>query len=69
MSRPSAEVSPKPEEMMTTPRTPARAQSATTSSTARAGTAITARSTGAPIALTRGYARRPWSSVAVGWTG
>ena len=45
-ARPAAEASPNPDEITTTPWTPARAQSVTTSCTAAAGTAMTARSTG-----------------------
>src|SRR4029453_13649953 len=45
------------------------AQSATTSRAAAAGTATTARSTGAPIAATDGYARSPAISSARGFTG
>src|SRR2546426_3483314 len=55
-----------PLEITTTPWAPAVAQSATTSSTAAAGTAMSARSTGAPTALTRGKAGRPLISVACG---
>ncbi len=44
----------KPEEITTTPRTPAAAHSSTTPSTAAALTAMTARSTGFPTASTRG---------------
>jgi hypothetical protein len=54
LSRPAPEASPKPAEITTTARTPARAQSATAFSTPAAGTAITARSTGCPIAPTLG---------------
>jgi hypothetical protein len=45
-ARPASDTSAKPAETTTTPRTPARAQSRTTSGTAAAGTATTARSTG-----------------------
>ena len=45
-SRPSGPVSAKPPLTTTSPRTPARAHSCTTSSTDSAGTAITARSSG-----------------------
>ena len=53
-ARPASEASAKPEEITTTPRTPAAAHSSTTPSTAAAGTAMTARSTGFPTASTRG---------------
>ena len=53
-ARPSSEASANPAEITTTSRTPAAAQSRTTSSTAGAGTAMTARSTRWPAALTRG---------------
>src|SRR5262249_60560214 len=53
-ARPASDASAKPAEMTTTLRTPADAHSSTTPSTAAAGTATTARSTGAPIAPMRG---------------
>ena len=53
-ARPWSDTSAKPDEITTTPRTPAAAQSSTTPSTAAAGTAMIARSTASPIAPMRG---------------
>jgi hypothetical protein len=53
-SRPALDASAKPAEITTTLRTPAAAQSRMTCSTAAAGTATIARSTGAPIAAIEG---------------
>src|SRR5262245_21896858 len=69
VARPSGDASAKPAEITTTARPPAAAHSWTVDSTAGAGTAITARSTGAPIALTDGYVRAPSISAADGLTG
>ncbi len=65
---PSAEISANPAVITTTPRTPARAHSRSTSSTAGAGTATTTRSTCAPIAVTLGKHFTPWISVACALT-
>src|SRR5512134_1573640 len=53
-SRPAVDASANPDEITTTARTPAAAQSRTTASTAAAGTATTARSIGAPTAAIDG---------------
>src|SRR6185503_9966688 len=66
---PSLPVSARPEDRITAAPTPAAAQSTTTSRTPYAGTATTARSTGAPIAVTDGYAVNRAISVACGFTG
>jgi len=56
-ARPADPVSPKPEEMITSPRTDLRAHSSTTAATLAAGVAITARSTSSSMSSTLGYAR------------
>jgi hypothetical protein len=66
--RPSSPVSANPAEITTSPCTPLAAQSSTTSGTASDGTATTAMSTASGMSPTVGYAGRPATDVAAGFT-
>ena len=68
-STPAAPVSLKPAEMMTTPRTPACAQSRTIPGTDGGGVTITAKSTFSGTARMPGYALRPSTVSRFGLTG
>ena len=67
-ARPSSPVSANPLLTTTSPRTPARPQSSTTSATASAGTATTARSTSPGMSVTRVWLSTPCTSHASGFT-
>src|SRR5690625_4191591 len=66
---PSAPVSTKPLAKMVSPPTPSRRASATTSTVARAGTAMATASGTSGKSLRAEYALSPATSPAVGWTG
>ena len=66
---PRSSASANPAVTTTNPRTPLARQDSTTSATAAAGTATTARSTSSGMSVTDAYARTPWTDLVSGFTG